>query len=66
MQFFPNSETAVVTEGFLIMMTVPGYGLLSGAVADTGDTLPLDVFLIVMAVPVSVPPLWILRQYQGR
>ena len=55
MQLFPNIETAVVTEGFLIMMT-----------AETGDSTPLDVFIIVMAVLVSVPPLWILRQYQGR
>ena len=54
MQLFPNIETAVVTEGFLIMMTILGY------------LTPLDVFIIVMAVLVSVPPLWILRQYQGR
>ena len=59
-------ETAVVTEGFLIMMTILGYFLLSGSVAETGDSTPLDVFIIVMAVLVSVPPLWILRQYQGR
>lgn len=66
MQLFPNIETAVVTEGFLIMMTMLGYFLLSGSVAETGDSTPLDVFIIVMAVLVSVPPLWILRQYQGR
>ena len=66
MQLFPNIETAVVTEGFLIMMTILGYFLLSGSVAETGDSTPLDVFIIVMAVLVSVPPLWVLREYQGR
>ena len=50
MQLFPNIETAVVTEGFLIMMTILGYFLLSGSVAETGDSTPLDVFIIVMAV----------------
>lgn len=66
MQLFQNVETAAVAEGFLIIMTILGYYLLSGEVAETGDTLPLDVFIIVMAVLVSIPPLWILRYYQGR
>lgn len=66
MQLFPNVETAAVTEGFLIMMTLLGYFLLSGAVVETGDSTPLDIFIFIMAILVSVPPLWILRQYQGR
>ena len=66
MQLFPNIETAVVTEGFLIMMTILGYFLLSGSVAETGDSMPLDVVIIGVAVVVSVPLLWILRQSQGR
>jgi hypothetical protein len=33
MQFFQNVETAVVTEGFLIMMTILGYFLLNGTSA---------------------------------
>ena len=65
MQLFPNIETAVVTEGFLIMMTILGYFLLSGSVAETGDSTPLDVFIIVMAVVVSVPPLGVLPQGMG-
>ncbi len=66
MQLFQNVETAAVTEGFLLMMTILGYYLLSGQVAGTGDTRPLDVFVIIMAVLLSIPPLWILRHYQGR
>lgn len=66
MQLFQNGETAAVTEGFPIMMTILGYFLLSRAVAETGDTTPLDVFIIVMAILVSIPPQWILRQYHGR
>ncbi|MDU9377016.1 hypothetical protein McpSp1_16600 [Methanocorpusculaceae archaeon Sp1] len=66
MQLFQSVETAVVTEGFLLMMTILGYYLISGQVAGTGDTQPLDVFVIIMAVLLSVPPLWILRYYQGK
>lgn len=65
-QLFQNVETAAVAEGFLIIMTILGYYLLSGEVAATGDTLPLDVFIIVMAVLVSIPLLWILQYHQGK
>ncbi|MDV0443433.1 hypothetical protein [Methanorbis rubei] len=66
MQLFQSVETAVVTEGFLLMMTILGYYLISGQVAGMEDTRPLDVFVIIMAVLLSIPPLWILRYYLGK